>query len=100
MGVFDFNIPRNRLEAEPRDAAFLSLYFQNSNSWGKLCQVLEIYISFGFFELIKKRSAGGLDKNFHRSCSITMKSPQSDGCHLSALLEPPAHEAHRLLFGS
>jgi hypothetical protein len=43
MRVFDFNIPRTRREAESGDAVFLSLYFQNSNSGGKLCQVFRNY---------------------------------------------------------
>ena len=64
MRVFDFSIPRTRLEPEMGDADFLSLYFQNSNSKRKLCHVLKLYICFRFFELIKKRAARGLDKNF------------------------------------
>jgi len=47
----------------------LSLYFQDSNSGGKLCQGLEVYIWFGLFELIKKWGARGLDKNFPQIAS-------------------------------
>jgi hypothetical protein len=55
---------REREEAESGRDHFLSLYFQNSNSQGKLCQGFELYILFGLLELIKKQDLRGLDKKF------------------------------------
>ena len=59
-------------------------------------------MSFGFFELIKKTRAWGLDKNFPQigfhaeSVGMTTLALRLPSCHLREL---PAYETHRLIFG-